>query len=105
VHDDLVPSQDDQGVCALLKESTPQSRPGAGRGGAGDPRADPAVRVKAATEILDRTLGKPTQEMRLEVDSQPWQEMVAAAIVPTLQAARELMDADTVEGEVVEESG
>jgi hypothetical protein len=71
-----------------------------------DRKADPAVRVKAAEAILDRSLGKPTESMRLSIDgSEPWQRLIANAIVPNLEDARALMDANTVEGEVVEESG
>ena len=57
--------------------------------------------VKAAEAILDRTLGKPTQEMHLEIDGQPWQKLMASAIVANLDDARALMEANTVEGEVV----
>ena len=64
-----------------------------------DAEADPAVRVKAAELILDRTLGKAPQHVAVDVtgDSPAWQQLVASAIVPTLQLPAE----DIVEGEVV----
>jgi hypothetical protein len=46
-----------------------------------DKDADGAVRIKAATEILNRTMGKPSQEMKLSIKSQ-FDEVFEAMIVP-----------------------
>jgi hypothetical protein len=47
-----------------------------------DKKAPPAIRVQAATEILDRTLGKPTERMELDVDvMKPWQRLIASSVV------------------------
>ena len=58
-----------------------------------DKRADKAIRVKAATEILDRTLGKPTESMKLDIQGE-WASIVARAIVP--------IAGDVIEGEVID---
>ena len=60
-----------------------------------DKTVDPAIRTKAATEILDRGLGKPVERMNIQVDA-PWQQLMAQAIVPALPDG-------TIEGEVVED--
>ena len=75
-----------------------------------DKDADPAVRVKAASEILDRVLGKAPQTVQLDVDITPdnesaWAKLARNAVVGSVQQAQELMagSSDVVDGEVVEE--
>lgn len=75
-----------------------------------DTDADAAIRVKAAELILDRTLGKAPQTISLDVrsDGDPWQQLVQAAVLPSVADALALMtaqeaDSAIVEGEVVEE--
>ena len=46
-----------------------------------DKQADPTVRIKAATEILNRTMGKPTQEMKIAVQT-TFEEAFEAMLVP-----------------------
>ena len=53
-------------LCGLLTPTSGRARV-LGIDVAKDPDADGAVRVKAATEILNRTLGKPTETMELNV--------------------------------------
>jgi hypothetical protein len=63
-----------------------------------DRAVDRAVRLKAAELILDRTMGKPMEKMRLDIASDsPFMQMIATAIVPRAQA-------DVIEGEVIEEA-
>jgi hypothetical protein len=61
---------------------------------------DPAIRLKAATEVLDRTLGKPTENVNMNLELAPWQRLMATAIVPTLPG---IAEGSIVEGEIVEE--
>jgi hypothetical protein len=75
-----------------------------------DKKASPAVRVQAAEQILDRTLGKAVEHMKLDVDVMaPWQRLIANSIVGmrggrllgivgTEEQAREL---EAEEGEVL----
>lgn len=77
-----------------------------------DKSADPAVRVKAASEILDRALGKAPEHVSLDIEMQPWQRAIAQSIVgrdlrivATEEQAKALdddEDAEIVDGELVE---
>jgi hypothetical protein len=63
-----------------------------------DRKADPAVRVKAAETILDRTLGRPTESMKLDVSGlEPWAKLIQASTVNVVATE------EPIEGEVVEE--
>jgi len=72
-----------------------------------DKKADTAVRVKAAGLILDRTLGKAPQHVSLDFQGDvPWKQMMAQAVVGSVEQARALLEEeDVVDGEVVEETG
>lgn len=59
-----------------------------------DRSADAAMRIKAATEILNRTMGKPTQEMKIAVKS-TFDEALEAMLVPE--------EDDYIEGEAWED--
>lgn len=65
---------------------------------ANDDRADPGVRVKAATELLDRGMGKSSQHVALDVAIPRFQNILATAIVATVARA------EIVDGEIVEEA-
>lgn len=74
-----------------------------------DRQADYSIRLKAATEILDRSIGKPVENVAMTVEA-PWQRVMATAIVNSIDgdevaAAFEAAkpDDEIVEGEVVEE--
>jgi 5-hydroxyisourate hydrolase-like protein (transthyretin family) len=78
-----------------------------------DKKASPAVRVQAATEILDRTLGRPTERMELDVDvMKPWQRLIAGAVVTMrdgrlmpivgTDAQAEAAEREALEGKVLE---
>ncbi len=48
-----------------------------------DPEADASVRIKAATEILNRTIGKPTEKVKLDLAVKSrFEEACEAMIVP-----------------------
>jgi hypothetical protein len=54
-----------------------------------------AVRVKAATEILDRALGKPTESMRLQVDGlEPWQQLIQTSIIDVVATEKQALPAE-----------
>jgi hypothetical protein len=65
-----------------------------------DDQVDAPVRVKAATEILDRTLGKAPQTVQLIGDA-PW-EQVFQGLAPLSREESRRMRGQVVEGEVVE---
>jgi len=71
-----------------------------------DPDVNAETRLKAASEIMNRTLGKPAEQMHLEVDARPpWMQVLEASIVPATRtvATAASLQTDVVEGEVVEE--
>jgi hypothetical protein len=72
-----------------------------------DENADTATRVKAAELILDRTLGKAPQHVSLDFQGDvPWKQLMAQAVVGSVEQARALLEeGDVVDGEVVEDTG
>jgi hypothetical protein len=72
-----------------------------------DENADTAVRVKAAELILDRTLGKAPQHVSLDFQGDvPWKQLMAQAVVGSVEQAKALLEeGDVVDGEVVEDTG
>jgi hypothetical protein len=72
-----------------------------------DRQADYNIRLKAATEILDRSIGKPREHVDMTIEA-PWQRIMATAIVNSVdgdevQKALEASNGDVIEGEAVEE--
>ena len=74
-----------------------------------DEQAELALRVKCAETILDRVLGRPKESMLVTVEKAPWQELIAASIIPNEAQAPALPPpsdaadaADAAAGEVVE---
>lgn len=67
-----------------------------------DNEADQAVRIKAAEMILDRTLGKPSEKMQLEVQQRRtlFDQAFDAMIV---YDESDLPELDAIEAEVVDE--
>jgi hypothetical protein len=61
-----------------------------------DKKADEADRIKAAEIILDRVMGKAKEHVQLDIEAQPWQRIIASAIVASEP------NGDVVEGKVVE---
>lgn len=60
-----------------------------------DKKANEADRIKAAELIMDRVMGKAKEHVQLDIQSEPWQRMIASSIVSSA--------GDVVEGEVVDE--
>ena len=62
----------------------------------GDPDADAAVRVKAASLIIDRVLGKTPERIDLRADERkPWEDaIVAALVVPSASGVLDVVEAD-----------
>lgn len=62
-----------------------------------DPDADPALRMRAAENIIDRVLGKATERSQVEVsvNRSPWEEAIVAGLIGT--------DAQVIDVEPVEE--
>lgn len=61
-----------------------------------DGEADPAIRVKAAAELLDRGMGKAQQHVSLGVALPKFHGVLAAAIVATID------EEEVVDGEILE---
>jgi hypothetical protein len=62
------------------------------------------VRLKAAELLMDRVLGKSVESFTVNLsDGEPWQHLVATAIVATAHELEAGDDSDIVEGEVVDE--
>lgn len=65
-----------------------------------DPDVDPAVRLKAAGMILDRTLGKAAERIDVRTDMQgrnePWRDAIIGALVPST-AVSDALDVEVVE--------
>ena len=66
-----------------------------------DDQVDANVRVKAATEVLDRTLGKAPQTVNL-VGSAPWEEVFQGLATVTREESRRQRGL-VVDGEVIED--
>ena len=63
-----------------------------------DPTVDANIRVKCATEILDRTLGKAPQLVSVTTDA-PWEqvfEAIASVDREKSRASRDILDVETV---------
>lgn len=67
-----------------------------------DDQVDAPVRLKASTEILDRTIGKATQTVKITQDA-PW-ELVLEGIATVSREESRRMRGEIVEGEVVSET-
>lgn len=69
-----------------------------------DDQVDANVRIKAATEVLDRTLGKAPQTVHLSADA-PWQQVFNGLATLSREESRAARGLEVVEGEVVEDNG
>lgn len=66
------------------------------------PRVDPAVRLKAATYIVERVRGKAPEVVVIAGEEKPWQKLLASIIVGTpdeVDGALEITDAEVVSDE------
>jgi len=61
------------------------------------------LQMKAMDMLLDRVLGKPKERVDIKMEITPGDELLASAIVPNWQAAKELEEGLIVDGEIVEE--
>lgn len=70
-----------------------------------DKRAAKSDRIKAAEVLMDRVLGRPKEQVSLDLtaEASPWQSLIAAAIVGTEEQARTQADSEVVEGEVLDD--
>lgn len=74
-------------------------------------KTPPQVRMVAIRELYDRVLGKPTEHVAIMTDGDaPWMKLMATAIVGNeaqaqeVEGKKEIVEAEVVEGEVVDES-
>jgi len=65
-----------------------------------DDAVDANVRVKAATEVLDRTLGKAPQTVQL-VGNAPWEEVFQGIASISREDSRKARGVETIDAEVV----
>jgi len=66
----------------------------------------PQVKLRAIEMLYDRVLGKPKENVTLELGGEmaAWQKLVAEAIVPSIEQIKELQGRDdVVDGEIVED--